>query len=123
IVEPVGGHAVYLDALRFLPGLRREELPGQALAVDLYVEGGVRGVEIGVVLAGRDPKTGENRYPKLELVRLAIPRRVYTRQHLDVVVETCRRVMDHRNKVRGLEFESEPPVLRHFTARFRPVAH
>ncbi len=121
IIEPVGGHAVYLDALRFLPDLPREEFPGQALAVELYVEGGVRGVEIGTVLAGRDPETGENRYPRLEMVRLAVPRRVYTCRHLDVVAETCRRVLDRRGEVVGLEFEEEPPVLRHFTARFRRV--
>ena len=119
IIEPVGGHAVYLDALRLLPGLSREELPGWALSVELYVEGGVRAVEIGTVLAGRDPATGQNRYPALEMVRLAIPRRVYTRQHLDVVAETCRRVHERRGTVRGFTFEHEPPVLRHFTATFR----
>jgi len=119
IIEPVGGHAVYLDALRFLPGIAREHLPGQALTVELYVEGGVRGVEIGTVLAGRDPKTRKNRYPELEMVRLTIPRRVYTREHLDVVAETCRRVLERRDEVKGLAFEDEPPVLRHFTARFR----
>ncbi|MEW6032927.1 MAG: tryptophanase [Bacillota bacterium] len=119
IIEPVGGHAVYLDALRFLPGLGREALPGQALAVELYIEGGVRGVEIGTVLAGRDPTTGLNRYPRLEMVRLAVPRRVYTRQHLEVVVEAARRVLARRDGIRGLAFAEEPPVLRHFTARFR----
>jgi tyrosine phenol-lyase len=121
IIEPVGGHAVYLDALRFLPKLARDRLPGQALSVELYVEGGVRGVEIGTVLAGRDPATGENRHPRLEMVRLAVPRRVYTRQHLDVVAEVARRVLERRDSVGGLTFEEEPPVLRHFTARFRPV--
>lgn len=121
IIEPVGGHAVYLDALRFLPDLPRDKFPGQALSVELYVEGGVRGVEIGAVMAGRDPKTRENRFPRLEMVRLAIPRRVYTRQHLDVVAETCRRVYERRDRVRGLAFETEPPALRHFTATFRPA--
>ncbi len=118
IIEPVGGHAVYLDALRFLPRMPREHLPAWALSAELYIEGGVRGVEIGTVLAGRDPRTGENRYPKLEMVRLAIPRRVYTRQHLDVVAETCRRVYQRRDKITGLAFKKEPPVLRHFTATF-----
>ena len=118
IIEPVGGHAVYLDALRFLPNLPREQYPAQALTVELYLEGGVRGVEIGTVLAGRDPATGENRFPRLEMVRLAIPRRVYTRQHLDVVAGTCRRVLERRGQLRGLAFTHEPPVLRHFTARF-----
>jgi tyrosine phenol-lyase len=121
IIEPAGGHAVYLDALRFLPAISRDRFPAQALAVELYVEGGVRGVEIGAVLAGRDPKTGENRFPGLEMVRLAVPRRVYTRQHLDVVVETCRGVLSRREKIGGLAFKKEPPVLRHFTATFRRV--
>jgi len=121
IIEPVGGHAVYLDARRFLPDMPRELFPAQALAVELYIEGGVRGVEVGAVLAGRDPKTGKNRFPELEMVRLAVPRRVYTRQHLDVVVETCRRVLARRDKIKGLAFTKEPPVLRHFTARFERV--
>ena len=121
IIEPVGGHAVYLDALRFLPGLPRERFPAQALAVELYVEGGVRGVEIGAVLAGRDPRTRENRFPELEMVRLAIPRRVYTRQHLDVVAETCRGVLARRETIGGLAFKKEPPVLRHFTATFKRI--
>jgi len=121
IIEPPGGHAVYVDAKRFLPHLGRDELPAQALTVELYLEGGVRGVEIGTVLAGRDPATGENVYPELELVRLAIPRRVYTDRHLEWVALTLRRVWERREGIKGLAFSYEPPVLRHFTARFRPL--
>ena len=121
IIEPPGGHAIYLDARRFLPNLSREEFPAQALTVALYVEGGVRGVEIGTVLAGRDPATGENIFPELEMVRLAIPRRVYTSRHMDYVAATVARVFAQRDKVRGLRFTYEPPVLRHFTARFELV--
>ncbi|MDQ7795086.1 MAG: tryptophanase [bacterium] len=122
IMEPPGGHAVYLDVRRFLPHLDQDQLPGQSLAVELYLEGGVRGVEIGTVLAGRDPATGENYYPRLELVRLAIPRRVYTDRHLDWVAQTVCRVHERRGDIKGLAFDYEPPVLRHFTATFRPLA-
>ena len=97
ILEPPGGHAVYLDVKRFLPHIPQPELPGQALACALYVEGGIRGVEIGsVAFAREDPETGEVIYPDLELVRMAIPRRVYTQAHLDYVVETCRRIYEKR---------------------------
>ena len=121
IIEPVGGHAVYLDAKRFLPHLPQDQFPGQALAVALYLEGGIRGVEIGTVLAGRDPETGEHDYPNLEMVRLAIPRRVYTHRHMDAVVAAVKNVYQKREQVMGLRFTYEPPVLRHFTARFEPL--
>ncbi|HEY3314823.1 MAG TPA: tryptophanase [Bacillota bacterium] len=121
IIEPIGGHAVYLDAKRFLPHLHQDHFPAQALSVELYVEGGVRTVEIGTVLEGRDPATHENIYPALEMVRLAIPRRVYTQSHLDYVAEVVKRVHARRESIRGLRFTYEPPVLRHFTARFEPV--
>jgi tryptophanase len=122
ILEPPGGHAIYLDAKRFLPHISQAELPAQALSVALYVEGGIRSVEIGsVMFAARDPDTGQMVYPALELVRLAIPRRVYTQTHLDYVVETCKKVYDKREVLRGLRIAYEPPLLRHFTARFEPV--
>jgi len=122
ILEPPGGHAVYLDAKRFLPHVSQAELPGQALACALYLEGGIRGVEIGsVMFARQDPETGEMVYPALELVRLAIPRRVYTQAHLDCVVETCQRIYEKRDQMRGLRYIYAPALLRHFTARFEPL--
>jgi tryptophanase len=122
IVEPVGGHAVFLDALRFLPHLPRAHYPAQALSCALYETGGVRGVEIGTVLAGRDQVSGEERFPRLELVRLAIPRRVYTQSHMAVVADTAAAVLRERDAVSGLRLTYEAPVLRHFTARFEPLA-
>lgn len=122
IIEPPGGHAVYVDAGAFFPHISPGELPGQALAVDLYLQGGIRAVEIGsVMFAHPDPETGEMVYPKLELVRLAIPRRVYTQSHLDYVAETFARIMDYRDDVRGYRFTYAPENLRHFTARFEPL--
>ncbi len=122
ILEPPGGHAIYLDAKRFLPHIPQAELPAQALSVALYIEGGIRTVEIGsVMFAGRDPDTGQIVYPALELVRLAIPRRVYTQTHLDYVIETCKRVYAKRGTLRGMRIVYEPPLLRHFTARFEPL--
>jgi tryptophanase len=119
ILEPPGGHAIYLDARRFLPHIPQAELPAQSLSVALYLEGGLRSVEIGsVMFAARDPDTGQMVYPALELVRLAIPRRVYTQTHLDYVVETCKQVHNKREALRGLRIVYEPPLLRHFTARF-----
>ena len=121
ILEPVGGHAVFIDALRFVPHVPRTQYPGQALACALYEDGGVRGVEIGAVMAGRDPATGQERFPRLELVRLAVPRRVYTQSHMKVVAETAGQTWRRREEIQGLRFAYEPPVLRHFTARFAPV--
>lgn len=120
IVQPIGGHAVFLDARRFLPHLPQDEFPAQALAAALYVDSGVRGMERGIVSAGRD-KDGRHRYPKLELVRLTIPRRVYTDRHLDLVAESVVRLYEKRDKISGLRMVYEPPALRFFTARFEPL--
>ena len=121
LVLPFGGHAVFLDAKRFLPHLPQDLFPAQALAAEIYVEGGVRGMERGVVSAGRDKETGRNLFPKLELVRLTLPRRVYTQAHLDVTAETVLEVYDRRDRVRGLKFVYEPKYLRFFQGRFAPV--
>jgi len=121
IVMPVGGHAVFLDARRFLPHLGQDEYPAQALAAALYVDSGVRAMERGVVSAGRDPVTGENRDPSLELVRLTIPRRVYTDRHMDVVAYSVKHLYANREAIEGLRITYEAPALRFFTARFEPV--
>ncbi len=121
IVEPVGGHAVFLDAKRFCPHLTQDEFPAQALAAELYLESGVRSMERGIVSAGRDIKTGENHRPKLELVRLTIPRRVYTYAHMDVVADAVITLYKNRNAIRGLRFVYEPKQLRFFTARFEQI--
>ena len=122
IVEPPGGHAVYLDAGRLLPHIPHSQFPGQALTVELYLEGGIRGVEIGsVMFAHPDPDTGEVIYPQLELVRLALPRRVYTQSHLDYVVNVVNRIVTRADKIRGYRLTYAPELLRHFTGRFAPV--
>jgi tryptophanase len=122
ILEPPGGHAVYLDARRFLPHIPQEQLPGQALVVSLYLAGGIRAVEIGsVMFATKNRQTGEWKYPELELVRLAIPRRVYTQTHLDYVADMIIELNARRSDIRGMRFTYEPPFLRHFTARFEFV--
>ena len=122
ILEPVGGHAVYLDAKRFLPHLPQSSLPAQALTVEIYIQGGVRTVEIGTVMnARRDPDTGAIIYPALELVRMAVPRRVYTNTQMDYVAETVAQVHRRAGEVRGMRIVYEPPYLRHFTARFAPL--
>jgi tryptophanase len=122
IVEPPGGHAVYIDVKRMLPHIPQSELPGQALSVELYREAGIRGIELGTVaFARKDLTTGATLYPKMELVRLAIPRRVYTQTHLDYVVSVLVKIRDRQDELRGLRFTYEPPFLRHFTARFEPL--
>ena len=118
VVRPIGGHAVFLDAMAMLPHLPRSQFPAQALAAALYVESGIRSMERGAVSAGRDATTGENRYPKLELVRLTIPRRVYTQAHMDVTAESVIAVHEIASRVQGLRFSYEPTRLRFFQARF-----
>jgi tryptophanase len=121
-IQPAGGHAVYLDAHAVLPHIPQAEFPGQALAVELYREGAIRGVEIGsVMFAYPNPDTGKMIYPKLELLRLAIPRRTYTQSHLDYVADSLARIKERAPKVRGYKFTYAPELLRHFTARFEPL--
>jgi tyrosine phenol-lyase len=122
IVVPIGSHGVFLDAKAFLPEVDQDSYPAQALAAELYLESGVRAMERGNVSAGRDPKTGENRRPNLELVRLTVPRRVYTQAHMDVVAESVAEVYDHRDEIRGLRMVYEPKELRFFQARFEPMS-
>jgi tyrosine phenol-lyase len=121
IVLPIGGHGVFLDALRFLPHLPREQFPSQSLAAALYVESGVRTMERGAVSAGRDIDTGKNIFPSLELVRLTIPRRVYTQAHMDVTAESIIELFQQPERVVGLDITYEPKYLRFFQARFKPV--
>ncbi|HNX44763.1 MAG TPA: tryptophanase [Bacteroidales bacterium] len=117
---PYGGHAIFVDANKFLPHIPKEEFRAQTLAVELYTESGVRGVEIGALLADRDPITRENRYPALELLRLAIPRRVYTFNHMDYIAASLANVYDRRNEIKkGLVIDYEAPILRHFTVRLK----
>jgi tyrosine phenol-lyase len=118
IVQPIGGHAVFLDAKSFLPHLKQIEFPAQTLAAELYLESGIRSMERGVVSAGRNKETGENYFPKLELVRLTFPRRVYTQAHCDVLVESVEEVFNRRNAIKGLKMIYEPKYLRFFQARF-----
>jgi len=117
-VVPHGGHAIFLDARVFLPHIEQEKFPAQALASEIYTETGVRSMERGIVSAGRDKVTGQNHKPKLELVRLTIPRRVYTQSHLDYAAEGIVNVFKKRNTIKGLRFVFEPPSLRFFQARF-----
>ncbi|NQV03070.1 MAG: tryptophanase, partial [Bacteroidia bacterium] len=122
IQQPIGGHAVFIDAKRFFPHIPKEEFPAQTLANLLYIEGGVRGVEIGTLVADRDPLTRENRYPALEFVRLAIPRRVYTNNHMDVVAAALKNVYDNRDEIKtGLRITREAPIMRHFTVEMEQV--
>lgn len=121
IVQPIGGHAVFLDARRFLPHLTQEQFPAQTLAAALYLDSGVRTMERGIISAGRNKITGEHNYPKLELVRLTIPRRVYTDRHMDVVADSVIHLYENRDKISGLKMVYEPPTLRFFNARFEPI--
>lgn len=122
VVRPIGGHGIFLDAARFLPHIPRDQFPAQALAAALFVDSGVRAMERGAVSAGRDATTGRNRFPKLELVRLTIPRRVYTQAHMDVTFESVCALHECRDRIVGLEFTHEPKHLRFFQARFEPVS-
>jgi tyrosine phenol-lyase len=121
IVQPIGGHAVFLNAKEIYSHLSQDLFPAQTLAAELYLDSGIRSMERGVVSAGRDPKTGQHRYPKLELVRLTIPRRVYTQAHMDVVAESVKAVYDRRHETRGLKMVYEPEYLRFFQARFEQI--
>jgi len=122
VQQPFGGHAIFLDANKFVPTIPREEYRAQALALELYVVGGIRGVEIGTVLADRDPFTRKNRYPELELVRLAIPRRTYTNNHMDYIAATLKQIFDTRKEAKsGYEIVDEAPIMRHFTVKFRKI--
>jgi tyrosine phenol-lyase len=121
MMEPIGGHAIFLDAKRFYPQLKQDEFPAQTLAAQLYLDSGIRAMERGIVSAGRNAKTGDHYRPKLELTRLTIPRRVYTQAHMDVVAESVKAVYEQRESVRGLKMIYEPKYLRFFQARFEPM--
>jgi len=121
IVRPIGSHAIFIDARQFLPHINQDEYPAQSLAAELFIEAGIRTMERGNVSAGRNPVTGANRHPKVELVRLTIPRRVYTQAHMDVVAEAVIDVYERRDEIRGLKMVYEPEYLRFFQARFEPL--
>ncbi len=121
IIEPPGGHAIYIDAKRFLPQVPPHEFPGQSIACELYLEGGIRTVEIGSVMFGKYDENGNTVSPPMELVRLAIPRRVYTQSHIDYVAEVIIDVFRNKDKLKGYAFTYEAPMLRHFTARFKKL--
>ena len=122
VQQPFGGHAIFLDANKFVPKIPREQYRAQALALEIYIVGGIRGVEIGAVLADRDPITRENRYPELELVRLAIPRRVYTNNHMDYIAVALKNIYDTREEAKsGYVIVEEAPIMRHFTAKFKKI--
>ncbi len=122
IQRPTGGHAVFIDAKKFLPNLPKEEFQAQTLALELYIEGGIRGVEVGAILADRDPVTRENRYPALEFVRLAFPRRTYTSNHINYTAAVIKNVFDRRHEItRGYKIVKEAPILRHFTVELAPA--
>lgn len=123
IQQPIGGHAIFVDAKKFLPNVRKEEFVAQTLAIHLYLEAGVRGVEIGTLLADRDPVTRENRYPELELMRLAIPRRVYSNNHMDLVAAALKNIWDRRSTIRtGYKIVKEAQIMRHFTVELEKVS-
>ena len=121
IVEPPGGHAIYLDAKRFAPHLRQDQYSGQAIVCELYRAGGIRSVEIGSVMFGKYGPSGALISPPMELVRLAIPRRVYTQSHIDYVIEVVLETFNRRKDLTGYKIIEEAPVLRHFTAKFEPI--
>ncbi len=122
IVNPIGSHAIFINAREFLPHVDQDDFPAQSLAAELYLEAGIRAMERGNVSAGRDPQTGKNRRPALELVRLTLPRRVYTQAHMDVVAESVLRVFERRETIKGLRMIYEPEYLRFFQARFEPIS-
>jgi tryptophanase len=122
VQRPIGGHAVFVDAAKLLPNIPREEFPAQKLAIELYKEAGIRGVEIGAILADRDPVTRKNRFEGLEFVRLAIPRRTYTNNHMDVVAAALKNVFDRRSEIKsGVKILKEAPIMRHFTVELEEL--
>lgn len=122
VIKPFGGHAVYIDASKFVPKIPKEEYRAQSLAIELYIVAGIRGVEIGTLLADRDPVTRENRFPKLEMVRLAIPRRVYTLSHMEYVAVAIKKVFDSRDEAKsGYSIKWEAPIMRHFTVELEKI--
>lgn len=122
VQEPFGGHAIFIDAKKFIPNVRKEEFIAQTLAIELYLEAGVRAVEIGTLLADRDPESRDNRYPNLELMRLAIPRRVYTNNHMDYVAVALKNIYERRESIRkGYKIVEEAPIMRHFTIKLKPA--
>jgi tryptophanase len=122
VLEPFGGHAIFIDALDFLRSVPKEEFPAQILAVEIYIEGGIRGTEIGTLMADRDPVTRENRFTGRELVRLAVPRRVYSDNHMDYVAAVAKNVFDRKESIkRGLRIIKEAPILRHFTVELEKL--
>jgi tyrosine phenol-lyase len=121
IVEPIGGHGIFIDAKKFLPHISQNKYPAQALAAAIYLDAGIRTMERGIVSAGRNPKTGKNHQPELELVRLTIPRRVYTQAHMDVIAESIANVYSNRKNIKGLKMIYEPQFLRFFQARFKKL--
>ncbi len=122
IVQPIGGHGIFIDAKQFLPHLKQDQFPAQVLAAEIYEDAGIRTMERGIVSAGRNAKTGDHYYPKLELVRLTIPRRVYTQAHMDVIAESVQSVYQRRNAIKGLSMIYEPQYLRFFQARFKKLS-
>jgi tryptophanase len=120
MITPPGGHALYLDAGKMLPHIPWNEYPGWSLAAAIYLEGGIRGCEIGSVMFGQQPDGSEQAAPR-ELVRLAFPRRVYTQSHVDYIAEVLLRVNEKRDRIRGMRMVDSPPVLRHFTAKLEPL--
>jgi tyrosine phenol-lyase len=121
IVKPIGSHGVFINAKKFLAHLKQDDLPAQTLAAEIYIEGGVRTMERGIVSAGRNKETGDHNRPKLELVRITLPRRVYTQSHIDVTVESIAEVYKRRQSIKGLKITYEPEYLRFFQARFEPI--
>jgi len=120
--KPIGGHAIFVDAKKILSHIPKEEFQAQTLGCELYLEAGIRGVEIGAILADRDPETRENRYPDLELLRLAIPRRTYTNNHMDVIAAAFKNVYDRRLEIKnGFKIVDEAPIMRHFTVQLEKI--
>jgi tryptophanase len=122
VQQPFGGHAIFVDATKFLPHIPSEQYTAQTLAIELYIEGGIRGVEIGTILADRDPETRENRHPELESVRLAIPRRTFTNNHMNYIAAVLKNVFDRRNQITsGYQIVEEAPIMRHFTVKLKKI--